>query len=76
MERGKGGADECGILSGSPSYPVVSSPFAALDDQGCGDSGEVSETARLLLGILNHRYSGGYLGPEHGQPRISERTAV
>ena len=28
LERGKGGADESGILSGPPSYPVVSSSAA------------------------------------------------
>ena len=66
---------KCGILSGSPSDPVVSNPFAALDDQRDGDSGEGSETVQLLLGILIHGYSEGYLGPEHGKPRISERTA-
>jgi C1A family cysteine protease len=30
LERGKGGPDECGILSGPPSYPVVSSSFAGV----------------------------------------------
>ena len=38
LERSKGGADECGILSGPPSYPVVSTSFVGLNDEGCGDS--------------------------------------
>ena len=75
-ERSKGGADECGILSGPPSYPVVSSSFAGLDDEGCGDSREESGTAGLLVDIHSHGRSEGYLGLEHGQSRISERTAV
>ena len=30
LERGKGGAEECGVLSSPPSYPVVSSSFAGV----------------------------------------------
>ena len=41
--------------------------FSRLDDAGCDDSDEESETARLLLGSLNHRRFGECLNPECGQ---------
>ena len=48
-ERGKGGADECGILSGPPSYPVVSSSFAGLDGEGCVEPFSYSLTQWYFL---------------------------
>ena len=44
-----------------------------LDDAGCDDSDEESETARLLLGSLNHRRFGECLSPECGQAIVLAR---
>ena len=47
-ERDKGGADECGILSGPSPYPVVSSSFAGLD----GERNTIVVTTAVAVTLL------------------------
>ena len=61
--------------AGNLTFTLGVNEFADLT-QGVATFCEESEIVRLLLEILNHGRSGGCLGSEHGQSRISERTAV